>query len=452
MSLPVYTASDSGHRFAFPDGTVLEVRTPARDRQGRLWAEVLALVGDDHLLNRARLDLLDQDQRARFAAACRAVDGVVAWEPRLLLAAQQLAEALPPGAMRAPCLVSLDRIPPQAVSWLWAPYLPLGKLTLLEGDPGVGKTWLALTLAAHVSRGLPFPGEPKEPPTANVLYLSAEDDLADTLRPRLEAAGGDPHRVHVLTGWTAPGQAGEAAMVTLADGDVLAQALRQVQPALLVVDPLQAYLGAGVDMYRANATRPVLAALAALAARHRCAVLCLRHLRKQHTSALYRGLGSIDFAAAARSILLASADPQRPEHYVLVHVKSSLAPPGPALGYVLRAGCLEWTGPRELTADALCGRGAVAEAVAFLREALAAGPRPAQALLAEARQAGISVAALRRAKKAAGVQVRRESAQGAARGKGRWLWFLEAHLEPLEHGARGLAPRGDQDDQDDHPR
>lgn len=165
-----------------------------------------------------------------------------------------------------------------------------------------------------------------------MIYLTAEDGLADTLRPRLDAAGADVSRVLALTGW----QAGEkSGGIMLQDLDVLERTLERVHPVLVVVDPLQAYIGAGVDMHRANETRPVLAGLTALAERFGCAVLVVRHLTKAPTDrAVYRGLGSIDIAAVARSILLVGPDPDDETRVrrVVAHVKSSLAPAGPSVG------------------------------------------------------------------------------------------------------------------------
>ncbi len=313
-----------------------------------------------------------------------------------------------------PVLVRLADVAPVEVDWLWKPYIPGGKLTILEGDPGLGKTWLALALAAIVTRGWPFPGQDGIPEQArepaNVLYLSAEDGLADTLRPRLDKAGADVSRVFVLTGQQNGGEMPEA--VTLADVGVLRSALVAVKPALLIIDPLQAYLGAGVDMHRANEVRPVLAKLAGLAEEFNCAVLCIRHLGKgQQDRAIYRGLGSIDFAAAARSILLVGQDPENPQARAVVHIKSSLAAAGPSLGYTIGPDGFQWTGVSELTAaeilkpeQATEEKSALEEAEAFLLDLLAAGPVDSKTVFKEARRLGIAERTLKRAKAKAGIK------------------------------------------------
>lgn len=330
-------------------------------------------------------------------------------------------------------LITLANVALEEVRWLWKPYLPLGKLTILEGNPSVGKTWLALQIAAIVSYGNPFPETDSIPRVrgapADVLYLSAEDGLADTLRPRLDDAGADVRRVHALAGWESNHE-GDA--VTMADRDVLDDAMAARHPALVVVDPFQAYLGARVDIHRANETRSLLATLAALVERHACAVLCIRHLGKRPKDrAIHRGLGSIDFAAAARSILLAAQHPEDPRQRVLAHVKSSMAASGPSLRYELRDGSFAWKGRLEITPDALLApyrseeeRSAGEEATDFLRGFLKDGAKRAKEVMREAKHAGITEITLRRAKQAIGVKARRQSVEGEEQEEGVWVWRL----------------------------
>ena len=339
--------------------------------------------------------------------------------------------------VREPITVRLSDIEPEVVKWLWEPYIPLGKLTLLEGDPGIGKTWLALQLAASISKGNPFPGfdgipaGDREP--GGVLYLSAEDGLADTLRPRLDAAGADPSRIHALTGWRQDTENGETSgQVSLQDIPTIETAVAMYQPTVIVIDPLQAYFGAGVDYHRANETRPILAALGQMAERHDIAVLCIRHLGKSRQDrAIYKGLGSIDFAAAARSILLVGQSPDDPTLRVMAHVKSSLAPLGPSMAYQLRDGDFLWAGVSEITADALLApqsseetKSAIAESRDYLKEALRFGPVASTDLIKECKEIGISEKTLRRAKEDLGVVAYRSGDPNAGRGAGQWLWKL----------------------------
>ena len=282
------------------------------------------------------------------------------------------------------------------VVWMWNPRIPLGHVTDLSGDPGVGKSTLALALAANLSNGV-TPGDsvPTSAP-ARSLLLSAEDHPETTTRPRLEAMGADLTRIAIVD------QVFGFDEVGLANLDSLVE---QVDPELVVIDPLVAYLHE-TDMHRANEVRAVMAALSDLAERRNCAVLVLRHLNKgAGGKAIYRSIGSIDFVAAVRSALLAGADPDDPSKRALAHVKSNLGPMVEPLGYSIDGGVFGWTGKTQLTAGRILGDGedqreapARAEAEEFLRNELADGARKVKELEGEAKDAGISTTALRRAR------------------------------------------------------
>ena len=312
----------------------------------------------------------------------------------------------------------------EAVTWLWHPYIPLGKLTLLEGDPGVGKSWVALAIATAVSLGRGLPGQASGEP-CNVLLASAEDGLGDTIRPRLDAMGADVSRIHAIDG---PLTFDDVGFLTLES------AIVTVRPRLLVLDPLVAYLGGGVDIHRANEVRHVMANLARLADTYGLAVLPVRHLTKGGASKpIYRGLGSIDFTAACRSVLLAGHAADNPQARGLVHIKSNLAPIGPAIGYELRDGHFYWTGESLLTAadilaaDDGAGASALEEAVGFVTAQLAAGPVLATQVWGDAHDAGLKDRTVNRAKAKMGVVTHRQGSAGK-RGGGGFVWHLPGDL------------------------
>ena len=217
-------------------------------------------------------------------------------------------------------VVCLATVQPVAVDYLWKPYLPLGKLCSLEGDPGTGKSTLTATLAAYVTTGQLFPGEAdtnREP--RNALFLQCEDDLADTFLPRLVAAGADVSRVYALRG-----------MVRL-DDTGLEQSITEHQPALVVIDPIQGYIGAKTNINQSNEVRPIMERLRSLAESHKCTVLCVRHFGKnQDQRALHRALGSVDFTAALRSVLQVEGEMSP---YTLTHAKANGCPKGKPLAY-----------------------------------------------------------------------------------------------------------------------
>ena len=212
------------------------------------------------------------------------------------------------------------------MQWLWHPYIPFGKLTIIQGDPGEGKTTLALRLAAACATGNPLPGmESMEP--FNVIYQSAEDGMGDTIKPRLMEAGADLDRVLSIVE--------EKKQLSLLD-ERIEKAIREYSARLMILDPIQGYIGNQVDMNRANEIRTVLKSVASVAERTGCAIVLIGHLNKaKGSSSAYRGLGSIDFRATARSVLLIGRLKSDQNVRVIVHDKSSLAPEGKSLAFGL---------------------------------------------------------------------------------------------------------------------
>ena len=198
---------------------------------------------------------------------------------------------------RGPQRSELDALQDTNADTVWHPYIPRGKLTLLEGDPGQGKSWITLAIATALSVGRGLPGEDETTTPSSILVMTAEDGLGDTVRPRLDSMGADVTRVYACENVEPFDEEGLNLLEKRAD---------DLRPDLIVVDPLVAYIGAGVDIHRANETRAVLARLAEIADQTQSAILAVRHLNKSSGGkAIYRGLGSIDFTAAVRSVLLA---------------------------------------------------------------------------------------------------------------------------------------------------
>jgi len=242
-------------------------------------------------------------------------------------------------------MIRMSEVRPETVEWLWYPYIPFGKLTILQGNPGEGKTYFAMELAAACTTGKALPDmEPVGP--LNVIYQTAEDGLGDTIRPRLQAAGADLDRVLVIDDTEDP--------LTLSD-ERIEKAIVENHARLMVIDPLQAFVGASVDMNRANEVRPVFRALGDIAQRTGCAILLIGHLNKAAgVQSTYRGLGSIDITAVVRSLLFIGKVKGNEDLRVLTHEKSSLAPAGISLSFSISddKGFI-WEGPYDITSDEL---------------------------------------------------------------------------------------------------
>ena len=346
-----------------------------------------------------------------------------------------------------PVVVSMETVQRTPVVWLWWPYIALGKLCMLDGDPGIGKSLLMTRLAANLSRGYPLPDQEGNPTFATggphvTVMLSTEDGLADTLKPRLDDAGADCSKINVLTGWADAND--EAHAFSFQDMPMLERTLQEYDPRLVIIDPIQAYLGSGVDMHRANETRPLLEALRRLAETYRCAIVCIRHPAKssQGGKALHRGLGSVDFIGAARTGLFVEQHPTDPTKALLAQSKNNIGPLGRTLMFTKEAGQFEWCGRSRLSAEMLAGSGrgpdpyAFLEAVCWLEARLQDGlPVACTVLREEAEEDGITFPTLRRAKKALGVRsLKREEV---------WDWQLPTlRTIPQPTPLRSLASRG----------
>ena len=249
-----------------------------------------------------------------------------------------------PTAQPVPMLRMAD-VELTSVDWLWFPYIPFGKLTIIQGNPGEGKTYFAMRLAAACTNRKPLPGmETLEP--FNIIYQTAEDGLGDTVKPRLIEAAADLDRVLVID---------EAKRELTLSDERIEKAIIQNGARLIILDPIQAYMGDKADMNKANEVRPIFRRLAEVAERTGCAVILIGHLNKAAGGqSAYRGLGSIDFRAAARSVLLIGRVKREPNVRVIIHDKSSLAPEGKPVAFCLDPETgFEWIGEYDITADEL---------------------------------------------------------------------------------------------------
>ena len=232
-----------------------------------------------------------------------------------------------------------------SVEWLWFPYIPFGKLTIIQGNPGEGKTYFAMMLTAACTNRKLFPNmEDIEP--FNVIYQTAEDGMGDTIKPRLVEAGADLSRVMVID---------DSEEALTSSDDRIEKAVRQNHVRLVIIDPVQAFIGADVDMNRANEVRPVFRKLGMIAEKTSCAIVLIGHLNKSSgTQSTYRGLGSIDIMAAVRSLIFIGKVRKDPTTRVVIHEKSSLAPPGETMAFKLgdEEG-FRWAGAYEISADEL---------------------------------------------------------------------------------------------------
>lgn len=328
----------------------------------------------------------------------------------------------PAAARTAPVTRRLSEVTPETLQWLWAERVPLGKLTLLAGDPGLGKSFLTMDFAARVSRGSDWPNACESAqPAGSVILFSAEDDLADTIRPRLDAAGADTSRIHAVKGIEQVRADVPPILRTFSltsDLPHLEQVVASTKkPRLIVIDPISAFCGTA-DSCRNSDVRAMLSPLADLAAKHRVAVVAVTHLTKgSRRKALYRAMGSLAFAAASRSVWLVIKDPVDPARRLLLPAKLNLAIEPLGLSYRIEESRVVWDPePVRMSADdaleaeaaGLDVSTAEQEAVDWLLTLLKYKPHPARDVRTQSHRNGISEWALRRAKLRLKVQSHRK--------------------------------------------
>ena len=320
-------------------------------------------------------------------------------------------------------LINMEQVEIEKIDWLLYPFIPFGKVTIVQGDPGEGKTTMVLQIIAKMTKGeavLPSDSDEsalKEKTMAlepvNVIYQTAEDGLGDTIKPRLLSAGADCSRVMVIDD--------NDQALTMMDAR-LEEAIIKTNARLVVLDPIQGFLGTAVDMHRANEIRPLMKRVAVLAEKYHCAIILIGHMNKNSNGkSSYRGLGSIDFQAAARSVLIVGRIKDEPEIRVVCHVKSSLAPEGKSIAFRLDKDTgFEWIGEYDISADDLLSgdnRGQkIHAAKEFLKEILASGSVAQTKVAEEAESRGIKKKTLWNAKK--------ELEINSVKIGNQWFWML----------------------------
>jgi len=305
-----------------------------------------------------------------------------------------------------------EEIVPKPVDWLWYPYIPCGKITLLQGDPGEGKSSFILNIAALLTQGKDMPDGFKVSHPCNVVYQCAEDDAADTIKPRLLQAGADCRRVAFIV----DDQDG----LTL-DDKRIEETIRDTSARLMIFDPLQSFLTQEGDMHSAGRMRLLLSNLSCIAAKYSCAIVLVGHMNKANGGKnLYRGLGSIDIAAIARSVLMISRDQDAPQTRYMFPIKASLAPEGPSISFCFdRKNGFQWLGvsdfhPTINEDSTLLRKGE--HTGEMLVDLLSTGPVPSAEIISLMINKGISKRTIYSAKKDLGIC--------SIKKNGIWMWQL----------------------------
>ncbi len=312
-------------------------------------------------------------------------------------------------------MIRMSEVQSQEIEWLWYPFIPYGKLTIIQGDPGDGKTTMVLNLAAKLSKGEALDENMKVTEPVNVIYQTAEDGLADTVKPRLELAGADCERIIVID---------ESDKSLSMVDERLEQAIVRTGARLLILDPIQAYLGGGMDMNRANEARDMTKKLGALAEKTKCAIILIGHMNKASgNKAAYRGMGSIDFFAVARSVLLVGRVEGESNTRAVVQIKNNLAAFGHPKAFALSEDGFKWLGDYEITVDEVLGgitpkANKMEQAKQMLRElAETQNAVLSNEIFDRADELGISKRTLENAKKELGIRARKIN--------NAWYWELD---------------------------
>jgi archaellum biogenesis ATPase FlaH len=314
-------------------------------------------------------------------------------------------------------VIKLSEVETEVVDWFWYPYIPLGKLTMLEGDPGLGKSWITMALAKAIANREKLP-EQIRARGGRILLMSSEDGIEDTIKPRLESMGAECTKVYAY----------KTPVFITEEGIAEIEAeMMKIGPIMVIMDPLVSYMGSGVDLHKANETREIMDRLARLAAKFKCAIVTVRHLTKaSKDKSIYRGIGSIDLTAAVRSALLVGQDPDEPNCRIICHIKSNLAPRGASLKYELVPGSqspFRWKGTCDMNPEDLLkapsgssGTTELDTAKQWLKELLTDKPISAKEIKRDGEAKGINFKTIQKAKS--------ELEISTVKLKNEWHWYV----------------------------
>lgn len=334
---------------------------------------------------------------------------------------------------KEPLIVTMDEIKAEKVDWLWTNRIPIGRLTLIDGDPGAGKSYLSLAVASAVSKGDSLPFDQKRKSPSNVLLMSCEDGYGDTVRPHLDQLGANVSRIAIPN-------PGRGLATTMLNASFIEQAVKIQGPALVIVDPVIAFAGrANTD--KANDVRELLSPLMGIAEKHALACLIIRHFNKQtDTKAMYRGSGSIDFMAACRSAFIIVESEDEPDMRVFAQVKNSLGRKSHSISFYIDENGFRWGNQVDSDAEDLLAatrtdnrkreKVQLEAAEQFLTETLSNGPMPSSKIMEKAEAARIAKRTLWRAKYTLGIKASKERGTFA----GEWWWRLPEASRARECG------------------
>jgi hypothetical protein len=396
------------------------------DEQGDLAAEEIARRLGRHRCVRVRLPKKDANECLVSGVPRAEIEAAIDSAESLELAAN-LGSSQPVLICRR-----ASEIEPERVEWLWEARIAAGKQTLFAGDPGTGKSQLSVAIAAAIAKGAEWPCGEGRAPLGSVIILSAEDGVADTIVPRLTAAGADLDRIRIVT--AVEDGKGRRSFDLQADLYELEKTIAEIGDVrLIVIDPISSYMGK-TDSHKNTAVRGVLEPIGEMAERMRVAVLSVTHFSKASagtaTKALNKFMGSVAFVAAARAAFVVLEDPHDGERRLLLHAKNNLAEAPQGLAFRLEQSIVgegivtskvEWEPePVTLTANEVLAANdgskknalAVEEAEYFLQALLADGPVSSKEVDAEALEAGIKLATLRRAKANLGIKPYKDGMKG----------------------------------------